>query len=264
MRWLDGNWFVPNENDTGTAVTTQSFIHAAASGGDSWKTSAAGHYTIALDTESLTVTFTPIPWVDSVTITPASASVIAGGTKQFAAQAVASGGASGTVSWAVTGNTSTSTTIDTDGLLSVAVDESAVSLTVKANSAQADFTNVYGEVTVIISGGALVQLNIVDLGGSLGLEDGSGGTLSDLLPIYKSKAGGVAADDADRKLTITVTNTEYTYSWEVDGALKGSGNTLNIDAADYTQGGHTILLIATTSGVPWSKTISFSVEKVKP
>ncbi|HEX3037792.1 MAG TPA: cadherin-like beta sandwich domain-containing protein [Oscillospiraceae bacterium] len=69
-----------------------------------------------------------------VTVTPAIATVIQGAAQQFAATVNLSGNLSNTVHWTVTGNKSSSTTIDNTGKLTVATDESALKLTVEATS----------------------------------------------------------------------------------------------------------------------------------
>jgi hypothetical protein len=52
-----GNWFVPTENNTAPAGTSQAVL-AVASGANAWKTTQLGTYTISLDTTAGTVTFT--------------------------------------------------------------------------------------------------------------------------------------------------------------------------------------------------------------
>jgi hypothetical protein len=49
--------------------------------------------------------------------------------------------------------------------------------------------------------------------------------------------------------------------WFVDGDLKGTADTITIDAADYSDspGVHNLTLLITKSGVSWSKEITFTV-----
>ncbi|MDL2236668.1 InlB B-repeat-containing protein [Christensenellaceae bacterium OttesenSCG-928-K19] len=75
----------------------------------------------------------PVPAVNSVTITPGTASVEKGNTQQFTATVDAVNGAGTDVTWSVSGNTSQGTTI-TGGLLRVGADETAQTLTVTATS----------------------------------------------------------------------------------------------------------------------------------
>lgn len=86
--------------------------------------------------------------VDSVSVTPKTANVQAGKDQQFSAQVAAQNGAAETVTWSVSGNKSSSTKISNAGLLTVAADETAAKLTVKAEST-VDKTK-YGEATVTV------------------------------------------------------------------------------------------------------------------
>ena len=74
------------------------------------------------------------PAVHSVTISPPTAEVHRGDTQQFTATVFTSGGASNAVSWKISGNNSNDTIISTSGLLSIADNEAATTLTVTATS----------------------------------------------------------------------------------------------------------------------------------
>ncbi|GHT24085.1 hypothetical protein FACS189430_08400 [Bacteroidia bacterium] len=73
------------------------------------------------------------PAVSSVEVTPATVSVAQGGTQQFSATVAGSLSLSQAVYWTVAGGVS-GTTVSTEGLLTVAADETAASLTVTATS----------------------------------------------------------------------------------------------------------------------------------
>jgi uncharacterized repeat protein (TIGR02543 family) len=60
--------------------------------------------------------------------------------------------------------------------------------------------------------------------------------------------------------TINVTGAFDSYLWRVDGSAKGSGNSLTLNAADYTFGTHQISLEVTRNGVVYSKSGSFTVQ----
>ncbi|MDR1278750.1 MAG: hypothetical protein LBK02_08365 [Treponema sp.] len=99
-----------------------------------------------------------------------------------------------------------------------------------------------------------ISLAIVDKGGTLEVA----GTAENLI-IYKKPGKPGNADS----LRLTVSNSDYTCTWYVDGDLPGiNGPDITIKAAEYALGGHTVLLKAkdNTSGVPWSKNILFSVK----
>jgi len=88
------------------------------------------------------------PNIISVTVSPAYTAANRGGTSQFSAVVLKN--APQTVTWSVEGNASASTTIDINGLLSVAVDETATSLTVTAKSPLN--ASVFGSATVTVIG----------------------------------------------------------------------------------------------------------------
>ncbi|MDP4093418.1 MAG: hypothetical protein Q8920_08660, partial [Bacillota bacterium] len=75
----------------------------------------------------------PEPTVDSVTITPATATVQKGKTQTFSAAVTGTNNPAQTVTWSVSGGV-TGTGIDNNGVLTVAADETAVTLTVTATS----------------------------------------------------------------------------------------------------------------------------------
>jgi len=74
------------------------------------------------------------PQILSVEITPKSANVQPNQTQQFTATVTAVGGANESVTWSVTGNSSSQTTVSSAGLLTVGSNESAKTITVKATS----------------------------------------------------------------------------------------------------------------------------------
>ncbi len=128
-------WTVTGKNSASTYinVTTGLLTVAAAETATTLTVTA----TSAFDntkTGTTTVTLTSDA-VTGVTISPAPATVQKGATQQFTATVATTGpAASKAVSWTVTGNASTETTINANGLLTVAIAETATSLTVKAVS----------------------------------------------------------------------------------------------------------------------------------
>lgn len=73
--------------------------------------------------------------VDSVAINPTSASITVGQKMSFMAEVITTGFADKSVVWSVSGNTSANTTVNSEGMLTVAVDESAASISVICTSA---------------------------------------------------------------------------------------------------------------------------------
>jgi endo-1,4-beta-xylanase len=72
--------------------------------------------------------------VKSVTVSPATASVAHGGTETFTAKVEGENDPDQTVTWTVEGGAKTGTAINKEGVLTVASDETATKLTVKATS----------------------------------------------------------------------------------------------------------------------------------
>lgn len=94
--------------------------------------------------------------VDSVSVTPATANVTLGWVKQFTAHVITNPGVSPAVTWSVEGAASAGTTISADGLLSVAADETASSLTVVATSVVDPTKAGSAQVTLVKPGTAAV------------------------------------------------------------------------------------------------------------
>lgn len=82
--------------------------------------------------DTFTIQRTPV--VNSVSVTPDTATVQAGGTQSFQATVNGMNTPAQTVTWTVSGNESGETTIDENGVLTVAEDETAAQLTVTATS----------------------------------------------------------------------------------------------------------------------------------
>lgn len=86
--------------------------------------------------------------ISSVTVSPATADAAVGTSLAFTATVAATGFIDSTVAWTVTGAAKAGTKIGRDGILTIAADETAQSLTVKATSV-ADATK-YGTATVTL------------------------------------------------------------------------------------------------------------------
>jgi hypothetical protein len=95
----------------------------------------------------VTVTVAETSKVTGLFVTPTAARVARGGKLQLKAEVHAEGGASEDVSWSVIGGTAAGTNISATGLLTLAVNETATTLTVRAASV-ADPTNYYREVVI--------------------------------------------------------------------------------------------------------------------
>ena len=103
------------------------------------------------------------PTVEKVTVSPAAASVQQGGTQQFTASVTGENSPAQTVTWTVRGGKE-GTTITTDGLLTVAADETATTLTVVATSTQDQSKS--GEATVTVTEIPVTTYTLTVEGGS--------------------------------------------------------------------------------------------------
>ena len=84
----------------------------------------------------------------SVEITPANAVVKTGGTQEFTAKVEGPEGIDTSVVWTLEGNNSTNTKISENGVLTVAADETAETVTVKATSKEDERVTTVAEVTI--------------------------------------------------------------------------------------------------------------------
>ena len=148
----DGAFYVNNDNygQKGCIIFRPDDVGTYESG-DSYRVEITGlsggdvSYTVnffSLDVQEST------PSVESVSVTPSTVTVTAGKTQQFTENVVVKNGAAKTVTWNVSGNTSNSTKITSTGLLAVAEDEEAKTLTVRATST-VDMAQ-YGEATITV------------------------------------------------------------------------------------------------------------------
>ena len=97
----------------------------------------------------------------------------------------------------------------------------------------------------------------VNITWSLAADEGGALHLDNAAPFTVYKTGGVSS------VTVSVSTTGYTFLWYVGKELKGTGNSITIDAADYAPGGYDLLLAAkNSSGAPWTALpVKFTVAK---
>lgn len=99
--------------------------------------------------DQATVTVTTTPKVLGINVSPKTVSLTVSSEQRFTANVQAVGGASTAVNWSLNGNNSPNTSININGVLSVAGDETAVELDVIATSVFDP--SVFDEADVIIS-----------------------------------------------------------------------------------------------------------------
>jgi hypothetical protein len=109
-----------------------------------------------------------------------------------------------------------------------------------------DGTQQYYTVRVTVRGqGGVILVNPTDA--ASGALSGGGITIAKTAGTYNQTE------------TLGVTGTFDTYKWRVDGTVKGTGNSLILNAVDYSLGPHQVSLEVTLNGVPYSKTGTFTV-----
>jgi uncharacterized repeat protein (TIGR02543 family) len=139
------------------------------------------------------------------------------------------------------------TTIDTLPAPPAKTDYFFAGWNTQANGSGTPFTaltTVSGDITVYALWGQ-------QSGITLNLDAGEGAFTQASFTLSKS---------ATESQSLTLTGTGYTNPrWYVDDNLKGTDNSVTINAADYGAGGHSLALIISKDGVSWSKEIGFTV-----
>lgn len=125
---VDRDWFMVfdnlmsfTENYNGEGLYWNYFYHV-------WKTFSSSPFSNAI------LFTTGAVGVTSVSVSPKAAQATAGQNVQLTASVVTTGYAPQDVKWSVTGNVSAGTTVDCNGLVHIAADESAETITVTATS----------------------------------------------------------------------------------------------------------------------------------
>jgi hypothetical protein len=90
---------------------------------------------------------------------------------------------------------------------------------------------------------------------SLSAPDGAEGMIVDAAAFTISRAGPLTSK------TLTAAAGWSSFSWNVDGVLIGTTNSITLNADAYTLGKHSVMLYASKTGSgTWSKTVPFTVE----
>ena len=145
----DVTWSVSGKKSDDTTISEDGVLTVATDETEKELTVKATAKGDGATSGTATVTVTQPATITNVTVTPTTATVEAGETKQFTATVTGTGGVSQKVTWTVSGNNSTGTTISEDGVLNIATDEKATTLTVKATAAGDD--NKSGTATVTVT-----------------------------------------------------------------------------------------------------------------
>ena len=143
----DVTWSVEGKNSTSTTISATGLLTVAAGETAEELTVKATAKGDGITYGTATVTVTQPATITGVTVTPATATVEAGGTQQFTATVRGTGNFREEVTWSVSGNESDDTTIE-NGVLTVAADETAATLTVTATAVVDDTKSDTAMVTV--------------------------------------------------------------------------------------------------------------------
>ena len=175
------------------------------------------------------------PKVVSVTISPKTATVSQGETKQFSATVVAIGGADEEVIWSVTEFTSALTTINQDGLLFVGSNEIAKTIIVKAVS-RFDPT-VFDEVEITI--------------GNVGIASAE---LSNQITVYPNPTSDVLRVTSEGLQVISVEVFDMMGKKQKSRKAEEQNGEMVLDVSDFPAGVY-FLRISTEKGVVTKKVI---------
>jgi len=128
-------WSVMGATSRSTNITLNGLLSVAANETAPTLIITATSHSDPSKSETVTVTVTnDAPRVDSVVVSPNTVVVEKGTTQQFTATVNGTNNPSQAVTWTVTGGMSSGTGISTNGLLVVAINENASSLTIRATS----------------------------------------------------------------------------------------------------------------------------------
>ena len=140
-------WTVEDNNSTGTTISEDGVLTVADDETAAALTVTATAKGDGTTSGTATVTVTQPATITGVTVTPATATVEAGETQQFTATVIGTGNVSQEVTWTVSGSNA-GTTISENGLLTVAADETAATLTVTATAVGNSDKSATAKVTV--------------------------------------------------------------------------------------------------------------------
>lgn len=191
----------------------QDYLNTLTPGTYTFRVNLAGGLRGLAPTETVTVT-APVPTVDSVTVSPATASVAKGTNKAFSVAVTGTNSPAQTVTWTVEGKASSSTTIS-NGTLSVGSDETAATLTVRATST-IDTTKSGTATVTVVAAPSVTTTSLPDasLGAGYGVQLEASGTT----PITWSLAGSLPPGltlDADTGHISGIPTLEGTYTFTV-------------------------------------------------
>ena len=207
-------WSVSGSVSDGTTISTDGELTVAED--ETAETLTVTATSTADSSKSDTVTVTvgePAATVDEVTVSPATASVTKGGTKAFTAEVTGANSPAQTVTWSVSGTTSS---IDEDGVLSVAAGETAETLTVTATSTVDESKSGTATVTVTAPAATVDEVTVspatasVTKGGTKAFTAEVTGANSPAQTVTWSVSGTTSSIDEDGVLSVAAGETAET------------------------------------------------------
>jgi hypothetical protein len=194
---------------------------------------------------SKTVPFTVVATVTGLVLNKTALALSPGQGETLLPQVVPANAADTSVSWSVVSATPAgAVTVSAAGLVS-AVSIGTATVRVTSN----DTAAAYADCTVTVGASQGIVLRFVDPGA--GAWDSA--VVGDTFTISKAGVG--------KTLALTgVWDSSPTPDWRVDGRPQGGGGgTVVINAVNYAVGGHTLQVTVYQGGIPWSKTVAFTV-----
>ncbi|CAN7766095.1 Ig-like domain-containing protein [Paenibacillus sp. LjRoot153] len=214
-----------SDSDNKVTVDNDGLVSVAAD-------AATGTYTITATstydgtkTDTATITVTAAPAVNSVSVTPETASIVQGETQQLTATVDAVGGSATTVTW-TSSDSDNKVTVDNDGLVSVAADAATgtytitatstydgtktdtATITVTAPAPAVNSVSVTPETASIVQGETQQLTATVDaVGGSATTVTWTSSDSDNKVTVDNDGLVSVAADAATGTYTITATST---------------------------------------------------------
>ena len=150
-------WSIEGNNSSATTINANGLLTIAAN------ETAASITVRARSTHTSTISGTamvtvPEQIITNVSVSPNAATVVDGGSRQFSATVTGVPNPPQNVTWSIEGNNSSATTISANGLLRIATNETATSITVRARSTQDP--GVSGTATVTRLVPTVINVNI--------------------------------------------------------------------------------------------------------
>ena len=229
----------------------------------------------------------PAPVVDSVTVTPGTATVQKGNSQTFSALVVGTNNPAQTVTWSVIGGV-TGTSIDINGKLTVAADETASMLTVTATSTEDDKKSGTVTVTLTEVPPQTYALTIAaGMGGSITIGSTGNYEAGSVINIFamaaanysfsnwSSTGGGSFGSTTSASTTFTMPagavsiTANFTYNGDSGSSVSSSGGSIpntatDVTAATYTADVYGSGITGTTLAVAVDQSIGIASLNIEP